>query len=566
MAEDRFAATRRLVLRRGLLAPFTTLMLVCGVLVYHFSDYLRDRVEHDLVRTAASHRRLIDQFLEERTTDLIFASAAHGVAEIASRAKLEGVFRNLQACSRAFLDLGVIGEDGRHLAYVGPYDLAGRDYSKAEWFRRARADGIYVSDVFLGYRKSPHFVIAVRGNEGGRSWYLRATIDTLFFNDLVESIRIGETGEAYLVARNGVLQTKRRSGGVLMAVDMDFHSYTAGAENAGVVSARGASGGRYLYVVRSLEKTGWLLVVRQERGDAYGPLTRAVGAAIILVLTGGTAAVAVAYLMATGVANRLSQADLEKQHMTTQLVMAGKLAEVGEMSAGLAHEINNPLQVMKSEEAMIRELLADLERSGASPAGGVLERLKDSAGQIGLQIDRCKRITQQLLGFARKKDSVIQPVQMREFLPQVVGMVERKALVENVKLVQEYASDLPSLRSDPNQLQQVFLNLLNNAMYALRGRTDGEIRISVIREDGFVKTTVTDNGCGIPPENIGRIFIPFFTTKPAGQGTGLGLSTAYGIVKNLGGSMSVTSELNAGAAFVVSLPLELPGEGQRTGA
>ena len=139
-------------------------------------------------------------------------------------------------------------------------------------------------------------------------------------------------------------------------------------------------------------------------------------------------------------------------------------------------------------------------------------------------------------------------------------MIERRAAVENVRIAQQLENGLSSIRSDPAQLQQVFLNLLNNALYALKDKNGGEIRITTTQENSVLTVAIADDGCGIAPENLEKIFSPFFTTKPVGKGTGLGLSTCYGIVERLGGNISVTSELNVGTVFTVRLPLAGPPE------
>ena len=556
MENQRFRKTRRMILSRGLAAPFITLMLVCGILVYYFAAYSREQVEAELVRIASDHRQLIDQFLGERALDLQFAASFCGIEEISDPERLRVFFRNLLSRSRAFFDLGVFDAKGNHLAYVGAYDLAGKNYAETEWFKAVEHTGRYTSDVFLGYRNIPHFIIAIRRDEGDRTWYLRATVDTLFFNDLVERIRVGKSGEAYLVNRKGIFQTQRRSGGRLMEQDVDYGSYQIDNDRVTSFFAGKHSNQRYLYAVGSLKQTGWVLVVRQEVSDAFAPLTRAVLVAVIVIAVGGAVVVTMAYILATGLANRLTLADIEKQQMKTQLIMAGKLAEIGEMSTGLAHEINNPLQVMKAERMLIQELISDVEKSNPSIDPDNMGLIKDSVEQIDIQIERCSRITQGLLNFARKNEAVLKPVAMQEFLPEMVRMVEQKALVENVRIIQKIDSELPPLMSDPNQLQQVFLNLLNNAIHALKDKDSAEIRISVSRENEFINVSIADNGCGITPENMERIFLPFFTTKPPGQGTGLGLSTVYGIVKGQGGEITVTSELNAGTVFNMHLPLE----------
>jgi len=229
------------------------------------------------------------------------------------------------------------------------------------------------------------------------------------------------------------------------------------------------------------------------------------------------------------------------------------------MSAGVAHEINNPLQVMKSEQTMIEDLVGDIEESDKPPDPKSLALVKESVEQIGIQIERCKQITRELLRFARKNEVSIQPVKIQEFLPPLVTMIEQRALVENIRIIQELDPGLPAVMSDPNQLQQVFLNLLNNAMYALRDKDSGQIRIGVSGREAHIVVSVADDGCGIPAENMEKIFLPFYTTKPVGQGTGLGLSSVYGILNGLGGEITVTSEAGGGTVFTVLLPLESPG-------
>ncbi|HIJ56753.1 MAG TPA: GHKL domain-containing protein [Deltaproteobacteria bacterium] len=553
-----------MILTRGLAGPSITLMLVCGVLVYYFAAYSREQVETKLVRIASDHRQLVDQFLEERLSDLQFAAFFYSIAEISDPKRLTELFRRLLSRSRAFFDLGVFDEKGNHLAYAGPFDLAGKNYAETEWFKAVEREGRYISDIFLGYRNIPHFIIAIRRDEGDRTWYLRATVDTLFFNDLVENIRVGKSGEAYLVNRKGILQTRRRSGGRLMETDSDYGFYRINKDRVASFFTGKYSDHRYLYAVESLKQTGWDLVVRQEVSDAFAPLTRAVLVAVFVIAAGGAVVVIMAYILASGLANRLTLADIEKQQMKTQLIMAGKFAEIGEMSTGLAHEINNPLQVMKAERMLIQELISDVEKNNPSIDPDNMGLIKDSVEQIDIQIERCSRITQGLLNFARKTEAVMKPVTMQEFLPEMVRMIEQKALLENVRIIQKIESELPPLMSDPNQLQQVFLNLLNNAIHALRGKDSAEIRINASHEDAFIEVSIADNGCGISPENMERIFLPFFTTKPPGQGTGLGLSTVYGIVKGLGGEITATSELNAGSVFNLHLPLESVGKEENT--
>ena len=135
METDRFERTRRMILVRVLLPPFVTLLLVCGTLVYFFGSYSRNQVQLGLMAATRDHRRAIDQFLGERTADLEFACSTHGIGELRHRDRLAQLFDRLRAGSDAFFDLGVFDDEGNHLAYVGPFDLAGINYAGTEWFQ-----------------------------------------------------------------------------------------------------------------------------------------------------------------------------------------------------------------------------------------------------------------------------------------------------------------------------------------------------------------------------------------------------------------------------------------------
>ncbi|MBW2145333.1 MAG: two-component sensor histidine kinase, partial [Deltaproteobacteria bacterium] len=182
MEKDSSRQIRKMLLIRVLLVPFIIVLVVFGTLVYYFASYSGKQVKAELVRIAADHRSLIDQFLGEKVGNLQFISSSYSTDEMKNETNLTRIFRNLQAGSTAFFDLGVFDEKGNHLAYAGPYDLAGKNYAETEWFKAVRKKGLYISDVFLGYRNIPHFIIAVRRDEGDQTWYLRASIDTFTFN------------------------------------------------------------------------------------------------------------------------------------------------------------------------------------------------------------------------------------------------------------------------------------------------------------------------------------------------------------------------------------------------
>ncbi|MGO8761521.1 MAG: sensor histidine kinase [Desulfobaccales bacterium] len=230
-----------------------------------------------------------------------------------------------------------------------------------------------------------------------------------------------------------------------------------------------------------------------------------------------------------------------------RLLQSQKLAAIGELSAGIAHEINNPLAIIRQEAEWMQLLLKKLG------GGTELEELKGSAHQIVEQVDRCTEITRNLLDFARKRDPVIQAVEVNRIIENMTMLVEKEAKHSNIAIVRHYDEALPVIYSDAPQLRQVILNFLTNATQAI-GK-DGVVTITTrLSNDDAVDMVISDTGCGIPEAMLSKIFDPFFTTKPPGQGTGLGLSICHGIIQRLGGRIRVASTVGQGTEFTITLP------------
>jgi len=232
-----------------------------------------------------------------------------------------------------------------------------------------------------------------------------------------------------------------------------------------------------------------------------------------------------------------------------RLLQSQKLAAIGELSAGIAHEINNPLAIIRQEAEWMQHLLKKL----AGGDGQAAEELQGSVQQIVQQVDRCTEITRNLLDFARKRDPVIQAVEVNRIIENMTMLVEKEARHNNITIVRYYDETLPPIYSDAPQLRQVILNFLTNATQAI-GK-DGVVTIATrLSPDDAVDIVISDTGCGIPADNLGKIFDPFFTTKPPGQGTGLGLSICHGIILRLGGRIAVESLVGQGTKFTITLP------------
>ncbi len=246
---------------------------------------------------------------------------------------------------------------------------------------------------------------------------------------------------------------------------------------------------------------------------------------------------------------QLRAAQQEKYCVDEQLLQSQKLAAVGELAAGLAHEINNPLAIIRQEAEWLLFLCRQSDPLDMTEAITGLR-------QILKQVDRSREITANLLNFARRQKPVAQALNLNRLVGDMVRLVAKEAEQRHIQIVTDLAPDLPSLSSDAPLLRQVVLNLLNNALQAIGREGTITIRTQVLGADQ-IGLEIRDTGCGIPKEHLPRIFDPFFTTKPSGQGTGLGLSICHGIIERLGGAITVASEVGQGSTFTIKLPITL---------
>ncbi|MFH1993658.1 MAG: ATP-binding protein, partial [Pseudomonadota bacterium] len=232
----------------------------------------------------------------------------------------------------------------------------------------------------------------------------------------------------------------------------------------------------------------------------------------------------------------------ERKRLEAQLIHSTKMASLGVMASGIAHEIRNPLAVCSSAAQFLLE----------NPHDRVLR--EQCADKIYSNVQRAARIIENLLKFARPSAADRGRVDLNETLEATLSLTENQIALQQIKLSRQFAEDLPPVIGSSSLLQQVFLNIIFNAANAMPG--GGKLTIStLVNPEREAEVRFADTGCGIPQEHLDNIFDPFFTTMPVGRGTGLGLSVSYGIIQQHGGSIEVESSVGAGTTFTVKLPL-----------
>ncbi len=307
-------------------------------------------------------------------------------------------------------------------------------------------------------------------------------------------------------------------------------------------------GKKIIYVASFLKDGDWLLVYQQNHRDAYMDFYRQLSLSIMIIVFGAFGIVFAAHCsFQREWSHRISMADQEKEMMDKQIIETGKLASIGNLAAGIAHEINNPVAIMVEEAGWIKDLLEEEEFRKSEN----LDEFERALKQIKTQGQRCKEITHKLLSFARKTDSRIQETQINELIKELVALSEQRAKYSKITIHTNFQDDLPITYLAQSEMQQILLNLINNSIDAME-KKGGELTITTHRnsEEGIHwLLKCSDNGPGIPEANLSRIFEPFFTTKPVGKGTGLGLSICYGIIQKMGGQIEVESVIDSGTTF-----------------
>jgi two-component system NtrC family sensor kinase len=536
------------------LVSIMPLILASVTIGYFFDISYKEKVADHVVTLVKKHQQSIDNFLKQRVANIRSLARIFSFDQLNNDAFLKERLLVLQEeYGSIFVDIGLVNQNGIQIAYAGPYSLKNADYSKSEWFKQSIDTDVYVSDVFHGLRGVPHFIIAVRRErEDGTRWILRATVDFESFNSLVENIRIGKTGFAFILNRRGEFQTQPRF--EISKTKAPYIEFMAGEkirpDQIGFVEQSLGSGEDTLHVMAPLKGGNWLLAFQQNSSDAYKVLEYARLLTLGIFWLGGLGIIVVAILLSKRMVRHIARADLEKEMMNEQVIEAGKLASLGELAAGIAHEINNPVAIMAEEAGWIEDLLTEEDFKDSEN----LDEFRRALSQIRTQGKRCKEITHKLLSFARKTDPTVKNVQLNEMIEDVIALSEQRAKYANVKLFSELDNELPTVDVSPSEVQQVLLNLVNNAVDAMEPQ-GGKVTLSSKVENNFIVIDVADDGPGIPKANLSRIFDPFFTTKPVGKGTGLGLSICYGIIKKMGGEISVSSAVSLGTTFHIRIPV-----------
>lgn len=524
-------------------------LVALGVIMYYmFASAYQLKVRENLITLSESKRHSVDLFLRDQVSQLQTLAYSHSIESLSSQELLDSILDTMQLGSKTFIDLGLIDQEGRHVRYSGPYALHEANYKNEEWFQQVMAKKVYVSDVFEGFRGVPHMIIAVTKQEHGKIWILRATIDSDIFDSLVRWLQTGEVGDAYLVNLSGDLQTRPRFG----EKSRDIYAHLLESRYSGAKITEFVTGGKKMFVAGIwLGQKNWLLVIEQDMRGELQPLFDTQIATWAVMGGGGAIIIFGTLLISHMIVVQQDRSNREQAQLNEQLVQSSKMAALGKLAAGVAHEVNNPLAVIKAKAGWIRDLLEEEDVKSSS----ILQEIEEAVEKIEHHVNRAGNVVHRMLGFARRMEPVCNDVPVNELLKQTMGFLENETRFRNIEVLWNLDPDLPNIKSDASQIQQVVLNLFNNAIDAIE--RNGHITVSTDfdREADTICMSIRDDGPGMDSEVQKRIFDPFFTTKRVGEGTGLGLSISYSIITKLGGNINFQSESGKGTEFRIILPV-----------
>ncbi len=493
-------------------------------------------------------------YLKQYIMVLRVIGTMYGREQLSRPEMLDRIFASMAGTDDAFIHLDVLGAEGHVLASSCANSRCIR-HRAIEWTDDLHEENFSMGHVTGGDGARYLFVRVRIVEDDGSFFFLRgllpadaigAFLEQLELEDIVDlfivdsrdhllspSFYFGAPGDRAIMPEGGELPTAimldnprpdREGGGTLFC----------GAAFVGRTSMRLG----LIVSERNLEKF---------RGRIRHYIIGLVALSTVFLLL-------VVFTLVTYVVQKLYQADLRRREYLDQAARTDKLASIGRLAAGVAHEINNPLAIINEKAGLLQDLLRYSDEYRED------ERLLGITDAIIAAVQRAGTITHRLLGFARKMDTSVQAMDVEHMVREVIGFVRKEAEYKDITIDIDVDEDVPEIISDRGKLQQILLNLVNNAIAAMDRGGHLEITVRNLPGEQAIVLSVRDNGCGISEENQKKVFEPFFSTRTQSGGTGLGLAITYGLVRDLRGSMELESVVGEGTTFTITLPYEIEVE------
>ncbi len=503
------------------------LILLTIYFFIQYSEIVAEGQRQHLKAIAENQANTLDLFISERLVNVTNLIDDPKFVIPPSRELMEQYLARLERISEAFVDIGFFDPDGIQASYAGPYpSLEKQNYSSEEWYKqlKEKVDNYIITDIYLGFRGKPHFTIAVSRVIKDQYVVLRATLDPGKIYEYIRSLEGANEVITSIVNEQGDYQivTSHQDNPLIKGAYVPPLNPRHGTGNAKIADSE------ISYAYSWLWTADWALIViwadNESQGFFGGYRIRIILISALMLFVG----IGIVYMRA----KKVTDLNIETEKTRAQLEHASKLATIGELAAGIAHEINNPLAAINEEAGLLKDKLNPEFGKNLST-----EETIRHLNSIQESVFRCRDITRKLLGFVRKQDIELKKHNLHTLIDNVIdGILGNELMVSNIEVKKDYDQSLPDISTDGNQLQQVLLNLVKNSIDSMEGKP-GSISIETKNLGNSVSMKVGDTGKGISSAQMEKIFLPFFTTKEVGKGTGLGLSVSYGIIKSLRGKI-----------------------------
>jgi two-component system NtrC family sensor kinase len=536
------------------LVPLTSLTLIY---YNNTQDAIELEMYNDTTLVINNIWRTITHFYVEHRKKIDLVAHEHTYEELIDPIKLNTILIDLKKSSNAFMDIGIINSDGIQVNYAGPYTLIDKDYSNQESFKKTIEHGLYTSDLIMGFRNIPHIVLLMRCAIPEGSFYvLRTTLEINSINKLLDEIEISGSGDVFLINHKGILQTSSKYyGNIFENIPKSIFenipkSIFEHSTEIQIKENKNSKGEKVIVGYGSVPETPIILMTVQQKAKLMSHWYKVRMELFWFLVVSITLIVIVTFGMSTYLVNKIYIADNARVRNLHKAEYSNRLASIGRLAAGVAHEINNPLAIINEKAGLIKDIFT--YKKNEYPEDKKLIGIVDS---IISSVDRCGTITKRLLGFARHMEPSIESINIRKVIEEVLSFLEKEAEYRSFIIDTDIPDDIPEIESDRGKVQQIFLNLVNNSFAAMQD--GGKLSIMVRQKDkDFISATVTDNGCGISDIDVKHIFEPFFSTKLKKGGTGLGLSITCDLVREIGAKIDLQSVVGCGTAFEIDFPIK----------
>ena len=538
---------KRLALKIALamvIVAIVPLLTMAAFSRHFFVNSYKQKVLEHLTAIVRSHEQKIGNFVTDRLDAIRLMGATASSADLSDAKILQDRLKGLRdVYGKSVAGLAFCNEQGVHVAGAGLSELKQDGQRRSDIAGKVMERGYYVEHVQDGATEGRYLLLAAMVRESPEKGILVAAVNTEAVDLVLAEFQTDQVGRATILKRDDAILAAGNFGSSLSGVDCSQSRAPGGVNHQDMIVGELEDGSALCFKTK-IKNTDWTLEVVLETQEAYKAFAQPRMLALSTLLLGIGGIIAVAILVSNRFSKYVARVDQEKQLINEHIVQAGKWAALGEMASGMAHEINNPVGIIVQEAQWIEALL----QKGQESLSENLDEVKSSLEEIKTHGMRCRDIIVKLISFTRNDEPGVRSLQLNDLIRETIELCRQRAQSSNIDLRLNLDPELPPAIAAPSQVQQVLINLVNNSLDVME-EGGGSVEIRTTARARYAVVEVADTGPGIPQENIGRVFQPFFSTKPEGTGTGLGLAICYSMMKKMKGDITVTSQKGEGTTF-----------------